>query len=109
MAGLVTDFFCADAELFVGVRTIRETGVGPPVFVPVAGIGDIGIGESEIALSFWIVGGLVPQIDLFAVALFDFLVDIGHVNSLLFVGSGGREKHEEVVALLGGGLGSGLC
>src|SRR2546430_1508279 len=82
MAGLVADLFCADAELLISIRAIRETGVGPPVLVPIARIGDVGIGKSKIALGFRVVGGLVGQVDFLAVPFLDFLVDVGHIDGL---------------------------
>src|SRR5205814_242543 len=74
-------------------------GVGPPVFMPVAGIRDVGIGKSEVALGFWIVSRFVREIDLLAMLLLHFLVYMRHVNGLLFVGRGRGKKHEQVVAL----------
>src|SRR5713226_1222454 len=98
MAGLVADFFCADAQILPGVRAVRVTCVRPPVLMPVAGIGSVSVRKSEVSLGFWIVGGLVRQIDLLAVLRLHFLVHMGHVNGLLLVGRGRREKHEQVVA-----------
>src|SRR6266436_6542886 len=108
MAGLVANLFGADAQIFPGIGTIGETRVGPPVLVPVAGIRDVGIGKSEVALGLWIVSGFVREIDLLAVLLLHFLVYLGHVNGLLLVGRRRREQHEKVVTLLCRGLGSSL-
>ena len=109
MTTLISDFLCADAEVFPSVGTIRETRVGPPILVPVARIGDIGIGKSEIALGLWIVRRFVPEIDLLTVLLLYFLIHVGHVDRLFLVGRGWREKHEQIMALLRGGLRGGLC
>src|SRR5229473_179758 len=108
MAGLVADFFGADAQLLPGIGAIGETDIGPPILVPVAGIGDVGIGKSEIALGLWIVSGFVGQIDFLAVAFLDFLVDRAHIDGLFLVGGGGRKKHEEIVAFFGGCFGGGF-
>src|SRR5712692_4418839 len=108
MSCFVPDFLCADAQILPGVRAVGVTRVRPPVLMPVAGIGSVSVRKSEVSLGFWVVSGLVCQIYLLAVLLFDFLVDMGHINGLLLVGGGRREKHEEVMALLRRGLGSGL-
>src|SRR6266851_2325197 len=99
MAGLVADFFGTDAQFLPSIGAIGETDIGPPILVPVAGIGDVGIGKSKIALGLWIVSGFVGEIDLLAVAFLDFLVDRAHIDGLLLVGGGRGEKHEQVVAL----------
>src|SRR5258708_17872741 len=108
MAGLVADFFCADAQILPCVRAVRVTRVRPPVLMPVPRIGSVSVRKSEVSLGSWIVGGLMRQIDLLAVLFLHFLVHMGHVNGLLFVGRGRREKHEQVVALLRRSLGSSL-
>src|SRR6266481_1192742 len=108
MTGLVADFLGADTQIVVSIWAIRETRVGPPVFVPVAGIGHVGIGKSEVALGFWIVSRLMREIDLLSVPFFNFLIHMGHINGLLFVGRGRREQHKKVVTLLCRGLGSSL-
>src|SRR5207244_5001329 len=108
MAGLVANPLGADPQIFPGIGTIRETRVGPPVLVPVAGIRDVGIGKSEVALGLWIVSGFVREIDLLAVLLLHFLVYLGHVNGLFLVGRRRREQHEKVVTLLCRGFGSSL-
>src|SRR6266436_8902972 len=104
MAGLVAYFFGTDTQLLPGIGAIREACVGPPILVPVAGIRDVGIGKSEIAFSLWIVSGFVGEIDLFAVAFLDFLIDRTHIDGLFLVGGGRREKHEEVMTLARRGL-----
>src|SRR6266849_2686508 len=104
MAGLVADFFGAGAQLLPGIGAIRETRVGPPILVPVAGIRDVRIGKSEIALGLWIVSGFVGEIDLLAVAFLDFLVDRAHIDGLFLVGGGRGEKHKQVMTLARGGL-----
>ena len=72
---------------------------GPPVFVPVARIGSVRIREGKILFRLRVVSGLVRQIDLLAVLLFHFLVDMGHVNDLLFISGRRGEEHEDVMAL----------
>src|SRR6266852_836652 len=108
MAGLVANLLGAHAQVLPGVRAVRVTRVRPPVLMPVAGIGSVSVRKGEVPLGFWIVGGLVRQIDLLAVLLLHFLVHMGHVKSLLLVGRRRRKKHEQVVTLLCRGLGSGL-
>src|SRR2546430_6618790 len=75
---------------------------------PIAWIGDVRIEKSEIALGFWIVGGLVGQVDFLAVPFLDFLVDVGHIDGRLLVGRRGREQHHEVVPPAGRSLRGGL-
>src|SRR5437762_1064512 len=108
MAGRAADLLGADAELFISVRAIRETRLGPPVLVPIAWIGDVGIGKSEITPGLWIVGGPVGKIDFLAVPLLDLLVDLGHIDGLLLIGRRGREQHDEVVPPAGRSLRGGL-
>src|SRR6266571_2709001 len=108
MAGLVADFLGADTEVFPGIGAVGETRLSPPIFVPVARIGNVGIRECEIALGLWIVGGLVGQVDLLPVLFLHFLVDMGHVDGLLLIGGGRGKKHEKIVTLLRGGFGGGV-
>src|SRR5947208_1805651 len=92
MAGGFAKFLGAHAQIFPGIGTTRETRVGPPVLMPVAGIRDVRIGKSEVALGLWIVSGFVCEIDFLAVLLFHFLVHVGHVNGLLLVSRGRRGR-----------------
>src|SRR2546430_7639277 len=75
---------------------------------PIAWIGDVRIGKSEIALGYRVVGVLVGQVDFLAVPFLDFLVDVGHIDGLLLIGCRGREQQHEVVPLAGRSLGGGL-
>src|ERR1700675_3324803 len=107
MAALVADFFRARAEIVIGVGAVGIASFRPPVLVPIAGIGGVGVRECEISLGLRVVGGLVRQVNFLAVFLFHFLVHVGHVNGDVFVGGGRRKEHEKVVAFLRGNFGGG--
>src|SRR5260370_21398327 len=100
MARLVADFLGADTEVFPGIGAVGETGFSPPIFVPVARIGSVGVRKSEVSLGLWIVGGLVGQVDLLPVLFLHFLVDTGHLDGLLLICRRRAKKSENIVYLL---------
>src|SRR6202008_566658 len=96
----VANLFSADSQVLIGIGAIGITCLGPPIFVPVSGVGRVGVGERKVSFCFRVVGGFVREFDFLAVLLLYFLVDVRHIDRHIFVGRGRGEKHEEIVALL---------
>src|SRR5260370_10569556 len=107
MTALVANLLRSGAQVVIRVRAVGITGFGPPILVPVAGIGSVGIRKSKIFLGLGVGGGLVRQFNFFPVLLLYFRIDVGHVNDLILQRGRRREEHEEIVPLLRLDLGSG--
>ena len=97
LATAVEDFFPA-----IG----HHADIVPEIFAPVDRVGHKGRGEAEIFFGFRIESALDRKIDGLAVFLFALRVDVLHVNDLILVEGRRPLEEEEIVAFLGGHLGS---
>ena len=87
-------------QVVVRVGPVGISRLRPPVLVPVAGVGRVGVRKGEVLLGLRVVRRLVREIDLLPVLLLDLLVHVRHVDDLGLVGRRRRQEHEEVVSLL---------